>query len=214
LHINLLSHFSQKGSEWVLQSFYKDFENLDFNQHFSAGLHPWHIQNGYLHEFEKLERLGHSKNMLAVGECGLDKVCNTDFKLQVAAFERQVSLANEIKKPLIIHCVRAYDEVLELLEIIKNKMPVVFHGFNKSKELALRLTGKGYYLSFGASIQKSSVNQYLAGLPLSHICFETDDADASIESIYSIASESLKISTDELISQVQKNVENILSIKL
>lgn len=214
MFINIHSHFPAKNNEWVLQSFYKDFENLDLPEHFSAGLHPWYLQTNYLQDLGKLELLAQSEKMLAVGECGLDKVCSTDMGLQLSAFEKQIQLANEVKKPLIIHCVRAYDEVLATLENMKNETKVVFHGFNKSKELALQLTNKGYYLSFGSDVQKPKVAEFIKDIPLTQICLETDNSTVSIESVYSMTAEAYNISLEHLISQIQKNAENLLSIKL
>ncbi len=214
MYINIHSHYPAVKNEWVLQSISNNFERRGLPKYFSGGLHPWYLEKEFISEYNKLQSLVHSPHLLAIGECGLDKVCSTDFHLQVSALERQVLLANEFQKPLIIHCVKAYEEVVNILHKCDNQVPVVFHGFNKSKELALQLTGKGFYLSFGVSLQKSIVSLYLSGLPLSNICFETDDSDVSIESIYALASENLKISLDELISQVQKNVETILSVKL
>ncbi len=214
MYINIHSHFSPVENEWTLQSIYRDFDRDMRPGFFSAGLHPWYLQRDYKEDMEKLWLLSASGAMLAFGECGLDKLCNTGFARQQTAFEQQVVYANARNKPLIIHCVRAYKEVLYTLEKSGNKVPVVFHGFNKSRELALQLTGKGYYLSFGKQIQKPAIQEYLPALPLAQIFFETDDAAIPVRNVYEWASAALGISTDDLVLQIKKNAENIFSIKL
>ena len=87
-------------------------------------------------DLSALKIFSKTDSVLAIGECGLDKACDTNFKLQQQVFTTQVNWANEIKKPLIIHCVRAYGEVLSLLQKNNNKVPVIFHGFNKNGAVA------------------------------------------------------------------------------
>lgn len=213
MYINIHSHFSAVNDEWVLQNFYKDFDK-ELPPLFSAGLHPWYLQNDPENDLEKLKQLAARPGLLAIGECGLDKVCSTEFTLQQSAFEQQVLLANTSNKPLIIHCVKAHQEVLAILARLNNQVPVVFHGFNRSKELALQITGKGHYVSFGKDIQKTAVQEYLSMLPLSQLCFETDDAAIPIETVYQLAASALNISVDGLSLQVKKNTEKILAIQL
>ena len=109
------------------------------------------------------------QNVVAVGEAGLDKVCTTDFVLQQTVFSAHIQLANELQKPLIVHCVRAHAEAMQLLKKNKVKVPVLFHGFTKSKELALQLMAQGYYLSFGHGLMKNNLRTVFAALPLDQL---------------------------------------------
>lgn len=175
-----------------------------------CGLHPWYInENTFEDEMADLEKWSKHQSVLAIGECGMDKVCATDFSFQKKAFIAQILLANKINKPIIVHCVRAYEEVVQLLQEHKNHVPIVFHGFNKNKIVADQLIKKGYYLSFGKIIEQPVMQELVASLPLQQMFFETDDATVGIEKIFTIAAAALKIDTFSLSLQIQKNVTTV-----
>ena len=113
----------------------------------SVGIHPWYINDEKEAQFELLKAYASHENVLAIGECGLDKITETDRNLQVETFEKQIQLANALQKPLILHCVRAYQEVFALLKEQKAGAPVLFHGFKKKAELAQSILQNGYYIS-------------------------------------------------------------------
>ncbi len=152
-----------------------------------------------------LEQYSINKNVLAIGECGLDKICNINFVLQQKAFAAQIGLANTINKPLIIHCVKAYEEVEQLLQQNNNKVPVIFHGFNKNKILAQQLISKGFYLSFGKALLLPAMQELIKTLPMGKIFFETDDAAINIEEVYVLAAQALQIDINSLSLQIKKN---------
>ncbi len=211
MYINIHSHTkSQSNGELIIHNHYKDFETIDTLQIHSIGLHPWYFdeQNWQL-QFESLKKYSQSTYAVAIGECGLDKVCNTNFSLQQKVFLQQISWANEINKPLIIHCVKAHNEVLKLLKACNNKVPVIFHGFNKNGTLAQQLIAHGYYLSFGKALQNRSMQSIFASVPIEQIFLETDDADISIEKIYDYAAASTPIDVNTLSLQITKNTELI-----
>lgn len=211
LYINIHSHTkSQSNGQLVIHNHYKDFETIDTMQIHSIGLHPWYIaEPNWQQQFELLKKYSHSTYAVAIGECGLDKVCNTDFRLQQKVFLRQVGWANEINKPLIIHCVKAFDEVLKQLKLGNNKVPVIFHGFNKNGTLAKQLIEHEYYLSFGKALQNKSMQAIFATVPKEQIFLETDDADIGIEKIYDYAAASINIDVNTLSLQIAKNAELI-----
>ncbi len=127
-----------------------DFDSIPDTGYYSVGLHPWYLNEQTADkEFEIAIGAALKKNVLAIGECGLDKVCKTDWKLQKKWFEAHISLAIQWGKPMIVHCVKAFWEVR--IELKKNWMeePVIFHGFNRGTVLANELISAGYYLSFG-----------------------------------------------------------------
>ncbi len=150
---------------------------------------------------------------MAIGECGLDKICETDFALQEQLFVLQIELANKIQKPLIIHCVKAFDEVLRLLKVNNNRVPVIFHGFHKSVETAFQITRQGYYLSFGKALLHQRMQEMLAKLPLTNCFLETDDASINIETMYELAASAFSIDKDSLSLQLQKNAAKVFNLK-
>lgn len=206
LYINIHSHRKAQINEWNVENRYENFEQIGAGGRFSAGLHPWYIKGPHWEkQLNSLQKISISPDVVAIGECGLDKLCNTDLSLQEKAFVTQINLARQVQKPLIIHCVRAWDEVLSLLKKEKNMMPVVFHGFNKSAGLAQKIISNGYYLSFGKALQHRQVQQAVASIPVDKILLETDDADITIESVYELAAQALSIDINSLSLQIQKN---------
>jgi TatD DNase family protein len=98
----------------------------DKPNHYSYGLHPWHIEKDTAgHFLDNLKVVAHEKRCLAIGECGLDKLSKVDFGLQQEVFVEQVKIANHIKKPLIIHCVKAFNELINCLNHNNNEVPVI-----------------------------------------------------------------------------------------
>jgi TatD DNase family protein len=211
-YINIHRHGPAELPEFGIENIYKNFGHPP-SSHFSAGLHPWHIeQDSWKEDFIELKKLVDIPAMLAVGECGLDKICKTDYALQKDIFIAQVQWANYIHKPLIIHCVRAYEDVMKCLETAQNRMPAIFHGFNKSLELAERLLSKGYYLSFGKSLQQEHMQAIFKKIPHNRIFLETDDAALDIEAIYTLAAAASSVPADTLSLQLKKNLHTVFNI--
>lgn len=212
MFINIHSHAPAHSSEWVIRSLYQDFEKTALPGSYSIGLHPWYIQaSTWQQAFLEIQQYSRLQQVLAIGECGLDKVCKINFDLQEEVFVSQLLWANEINKPLVIHCVRAFEEVLYSLKKQQNKVPVIFHGFNKNRILAEKLIEQGYWLSFGKALLHTNIQEVFAALPLDKIFLETDDATVDIESIYQSAAAIKNISTEQLILQIKKNTVTVFN---
>ncbi len=208
--LDIHTHNMTQDAVVSVKSFSGSFETIPNNIFFSAGLHPWFLQKETaVEQLSELESLMFNENMIAVGECGLEKACATDFDLQKQIFAAQIEFAKKYQKPLIIHCVRAFDEVMQLLEQKEFNQPVIFHGFNKSIELAKRIIAKNYFLSFGKDLLKPRLAQVFQSLPADCFLLETDDADMSIEEIYSTASELRNQTFYELEKQVMQNAKSV-----
>ncbi|MBN1651807.1 MAG: TatD family hydrolase, partial [Bacteroidales bacterium] len=83
--------------------------------YFSMGIHPWYVQEKTLFDdLQKLEAEMGNTAFLAIGECGLDKACQTNFDLQLKAFQMQIDLSQIFKKPIILHIVKAYNELMKI----------------------------------------------------------------------------------------------------
>lgn len=177
----------------------------------SAGIHPWHIKSDRTEKLALLDSIACKPNILAIGEIGLDKVCNTDFELQKVVFAKQLFIAQKHKKPVIIHCVRALDEMLSLTKIIS--VPMIIHGFNKGAELARQLLDRGFYLSFGKSLFDSNSKSADAfeKYPLTQVFLETDESDFTIKEVYKRASEIKKIELEVLSMQIELNFKKVFN---
>ena len=173
------------------------------NNYFSAGIHPWHIDSTVEEKIKTLKQIASNPAVLAIGETGLDKLCDVDFNIQKEIFNCQISIAKETGKPLIIHCVKAWDEMRQILKETQINVPVIFHGFRGKPQIARELTKAGFYLSFGNLFNKKS----LEVTPFNRIFLETDDKNFAIEEVYKLVAEVKGISVEKLIEIVGENFE-------
>lgn len=165
----------------------------------SIGIHPWY---GKLEELPKnmkyLNVLARQNNVKLIGECGLDKLKGEAIASQLQMLEAQITLAEQLQKPLILHCVKAFDELIALKKRLQPTVPMLIHGFNKKQEMAQQLINQGFYLSFGASVLKSEEVALALEKMEQPFFLETDDAEVDIVEIYTKVAELKKISVEEL----------------
>jgi TatD DNase family protein len=216
LYINIHTHHTKPADGIIsIGNLYKDFDAIETDSFYSVGLHPWFLANEtWEKQFEVVKEKSRLQNVVAIGEAGLDKVTETGFELQQTVFSKHIQLANDVQKPLIVHCVRAHAEVIALLKQVPAQVPVIFHGFNKSKELAQQLISLGYYLSFGKGLEKPGLQDVLAALPMGRIFLETDNSTASIQQIYAHAAAAFQIDEESLSLQLQKNAATVFGAAL
>lgn len=189
----------------------------DKPNHYSYGLHPWFIEKETCEEhLHNLKIMVHEKRCLAIGECGLDRLSTVDFELQQEVFIEQIKIANTIKKPLIIHCVKAFNELINCLNMNDNQVPVIVHGFNNNENIARVLVDQGCYFSFGKALlgYESNAAKAIKNVGRKNFFLETDDADISIKYIYKKASELLGIDEEIIKQQLQSNFETVFKMKL
>lgn len=174
----------------------------------SYGIHPWYMDDYKVDDqLTMLEDLLSQQELVAVGECGLDKLRGADFIFQKEIFEKQLILANRYKKPVIIHCVKAFQDVLEAKQRLHIEVPMIIHGFNKGPETASMLLHAGFYFSFGGELlNRTSATRYvIRQIPSRNLFFETDDRSGSVVDIYREASSLLGVPVDALKEKVFKN---------
>jgi TatD DNase family protein len=161
------------------------------NEYYSTGIHPWYISSNRIEmEMKLLQNAIGKPEFIAVGEAGLDKACRTPFLIQFNVFSKQVAISSLMNKPMIIHCVRAFSEVIAIHKNTKCKIPWIFHDFRGNLQIATELIKSGCYLSFGTIITKSEKLQRLfIEIPLDRIFFETDNEVTNISNIYTFAAE-------------------------
>ena len=177
----------------------------------SAGIHPWYIDENFDRQFETLKMYHQKEGVIAVGECGLDKMTGTPWDRQLMAFEKQIELANEINKPLILHCVRAYSEVYSALNNKHNQVPVMMHGYSKNWSLAESLLENGYYLSLGPHILKGGMMEVINNIPLDRLFLECDDKNAKISEIYAYFCRVRKLPLQDLQQQILLNFKRVFN---
>ena len=178
------------------------------NSFFSVGIHPADTGQDLEAKMEMIKKTSRNPLCLAIGECGLDALVNTDEKTQEKVFLEQIYWANEIRKPIIIHCVRRYKEVIQLSKYAE--VPMIIHGFNRKKNIAVELLNQGFYLSFGkALLQNVSLQHIFAEIPQEKIFLETDDAYFDFGELYSTAAKLKGMEKRDFENQILKNLETI-----
>lgn len=186
----------------------KDLENLrkEIRENpawYSAGIHPWYIYNVHA-QIEALRSLLQETTLVAIGEAGLDKLADASLSLQQEVFMEQARMAEEYRKPLIIHCVKAWQELIAAKKSVRPGMPWIIHGFRGKGELAAQLIDQGFYLSFGAAFNPAALQ---AAWP-HHLLAETDDRKIDIRTVYSLISTSLSVTEEELALQIESQLKS------
>ncbi len=210
--IDLHTHKLKEGSFiQVLNVFAQDLPFAGPETLISVGLHPWHIGQVNAEDcFQAIERSAMQKNMIAVGECGLDRAIATDFALQKQYFKQQIQLAERFSKPLIIHCVRAYSDLIRLKIESKSNIPWIIHGYCGNVQITRELVRHGFYFSVGQSLLKrESSHGSLTQIPMDHLFLETDESDLSIGIIYFFASQILKTEETLLEEAILNNFKTL-----
>ena len=171
-----------------------------------VGVHPWRAEE------EVVDEVAISAATL-VGEIGLDYACDVNRQVQEEVFCQQLSLAEQYDKVVVLHCVRAFEPMMKILERYHLRA-VIFHGFIGSPEQAKRAVERGYFLSFGEGAFRSPKTlKAMHSVPLSHLFAETDEADISIEEIYARIAAEREIEVEEVQTEIENNYNKIFKIK-
>ncbi len=205
-------HPSEASGVFSIQNYSVGKENTPQTFHFSAGIHPWYLQEDTLaHHFSELKSDALSVRCLAIGECGLDKLAKTPFDLQLDVFSQQIALAETLQKPLIIHCVKAFSELIALKKKLQPSVPMIVHGFNQRTTIFQDLLREGFYFSFGAALLHEDSNAAVAlqNVPENRFFLETDDKNIPIQDLYQAATTLLQKDLSTLQKIILRNVASI-----
>lgn len=176
------AHHPAKGHVAVIScspAMYQDIKNKYPESYFSVGIHPWDTlkldsPDIIKREFEILDRVAKENSVVAIGETGLDALKGASLTSQEAVFRHHIELSEQLCKPLVIHCVKAWDKLLALHKEYSPRQNWAIHGFRGKPELARQLVSRGIYLSLG--------NKFNSGIldvvPQEFILSETDESDS------------------------------------
>ncbi len=178
---------------------------------YSVGIHPWRIDKTHISEsLEFIEKLENEKGFIAIGECGLDKRTETPMQIQIEVFEKQLDLAKLLQKPVIIHLVAAFDELISIKKNMSFELPMVIHGFSKNYQIAKMLLDVDCHLSFGKYLLiNPDLKNTFVKIPRDRIFLETDTIEESIFDVYDKASEYLNTGNLELGNLIESNFNEI-----
>ena len=172
----------------------------------SVGIHPWELTEhnaGQLLDYLKQQL--RKKQFVAVGEAGLDKLAVASMELQLTVFKAQVRLSEEYGLPLIIHCVKAMEELLGVKKESRPQQPWIWHGFRGKPEQAVQLLKKGFYLSFGEYYPDETMQI----VPDERLFLETDDSLLDIEDILCQAARVRGVEVEALCEVIRRNIQNV-----
>lgn len=186
-------------------------DSKEADSYFSIGIHPNQSHKDDL-DFDAFIKKTGQKNCLAIGECGLDKIISTPIEIQKAVFKKQIEISENENLPLILHCVKAWNEVLRIKKEYEPKQPWIFHGFRKTALLESVLENK-LMISVGTPlIYDSKLQEVFDQIPTNQLFLETDsDNRFSIEDVYCKAAELKGISLEELKDQLLANFKRIFT---
>jgi TatD DNase family protein len=168
--------------------------------HYSIGIHPWYIDENRLEsDLKHIQNKLLVTNCLALGECGLDKRIEVPFQLQTEVFQRQIELVQQTSKPIILHCVASFNEVIAIKKEMHIENPMIIHGFSKNEQVAKSLLNNGFYLSFGKYLLRNpelaSVFNYVSN---ERFFLETDTIEETIMDVYQKASSIKNLKIEDL----------------
>jgi len=215
MYFNLHTHQSSGKVDVVeLVNQYPD----EFNplKYFTIGIHPWRISKQRLDaDLNFIESKLLDRNCLALGECGLDKRIETPLEAQIPVFKAQLHLAGKYRKPVVLHCVAAYQETIEIKKELGISVPMIIHGFSKNEQVAKQLLDAGFYLSFGKYLLRNpELETVFKSIPDDRFFLETDMIDETIQEVYSLAAKYKNKTIEQLKQTINKNVSAVFSLNI
>ena len=180
---------------------------------YSIGIHPWYVDENRLEtDLEIIKEKLQLTGCLALGECGLDKRIEIPLDLQISVFKKQLEMVKETQKPIVLHCVAAFDEVIAIKKEMKIENPMIIHGFSKNEQVAQTLLKNGFYLSFGKYLLRNpDLEKVFTFAPENQVLLETDTIEESIYQVYEKAASIKGISVEEMKTIVFTNFSRIFS---
>jgi len=208
-------HTPEEAGEFFIQNIFPSDETLTLKPggFYSVGLHPWFINNGHNHkeQLHELEQKATLQEVIAIGECGLDKLANTESQLQLEVFVRQCEIAESVNKPVVIHCVKSYNEISHLKRRMKPKVPWILHGYTGNDMITKQLLQLGFYYSLGKILltDNPQIISTVEELPVDHLFFETDEWQKPVREVYEKYAEIKGMPAEELAEQIMWNFRQV-----
>lgn len=212
--VNIHTHSPNSENIEVINQFVQNNWKPQSNYFYSLGLHPWHISDFEIDlEIEKLKRLAGNPQIVAIGECGLDRAIETPLEKQEEVFRKQIEITESVNKPLIIHSVKSYPDLIRIKKSTKSHIPWILHGYSGNKQTTDQLLSHDFYFSFSTIILKNQAKliESLKIIPLNKLFFETDESSGQIETIYTFAAKTLQLPLEELKAKIFKNFKSVFN---
>jgi len=177
---------------------------------FSAAIHPWDATKFSPEQVRiMLKNLENQQKLIAIGETGLDKICTADYQRQKLIFEMHLEFAEQYRKPVILHAVKSWNELIEYIK--RANISFVLHGYSAGIELTKQLIDMGCYFSVGKSVMRITprFHEAIQIIPLTSLFLETDGSMIKITEIYQEVSQILNLPLEGLKNQIKMNFETL-----
>jgi TatD DNase family protein len=180
---------------------------------FSIGIHPWYIDELVIDEaYDLVKKYITHDQCMSLGEAGLDRSIKTSINEQLEVFEKQIEMAIDHNiHSIMIHCVRAFPDILSIVKKKNYKGSLIFHDYNGKPDMTAQLLRYNVFFSFGEKLfnKNSGALQSLKHIPSHLLLLESDDMNhKSIEDVYEKASELLSIDLKGLYQVILENAES------
>ncbi len=175
--------------------------------YYSLSIHPWLCDEPRTDTvLARLRQFADHPRVIALGEIGLDKLRGAPLDSQIKLMHQVLTLNEIFRLPVIIHCVKAIDEIMTLRKQQRADYTWIIHGFRGKLTQMYDLTMRhGFYLSFGEHYCPDSLHN----IPADHLCMETDESHISIEQLIQSAATIRETTPDCLSEQLQANYKQI-----
>lgn len=213
VNIHTHNHIDNKEIVEITNIDIDELADIDVSYFYSMGIHPWNV-NDYSRCEKKLTFLknnGKNPSLLAIGECGLDRASGHDFNRQKDIFIKQIELSEQNSKPMILHVVRSYPDIIAIRKDTKAKAPWIIHGFQGNEQTAEQLLRHGFSLSLGNVLFKkeNKAERLLHIIPPDKLFLETDTDQRKIDDVYVKAAALKDVDIDILRNDIFNNFVEI-----
>ena len=169
---------------------------------YSVGVHPWHTSTDVKQAWEHVQQWAGHPSVLAIGEAGIDKLRGGPIDYQLDVFEQHIALSESVGKPLVIHCVKAFNELISLHKHYRPKQCWVVHGYRNNWHIAQQLLAEGLFLSFGERFNAEVVQH----MPEERMFAETDESALPITAIIQQLADCRQVSVETFVQQLHESV--------
>lgn len=171
---------------------------------FSCGIHPWYSEDSES-QMNYLSDIASDPRIIAIGEAGLDKIKGPSFNIQIPVFKQHIELSEKLKKPLIIHAVKAWDELYRIRKEANPSQPWIIHGFRGNPQVAEQMANAGFMFSLGERFNVDSMEF----IPYNSLFCETDESESNILEVYQQIALALNKELEDFAEQVANNVRRV-----
>ncbi|MBO4648904.1 MAG: TatD family hydrolase [Lentisphaeria bacterium] len=178
------------------------------NLFFSCGIHPAEIGR---YSPEELRETLENIPCAAVGECGLDALAETPPEIQEKIFRAQIGLAEELHRPMVIHCVRKYYEIIRVRQQTRARMPWLIHGFRGKPETGKALLKAGCLLSLSPT-WLMHLTVFPDWLPDPAFLLETDESPLPLAEIFRHTAALRQEPEETLGARMEQNFRTFLGV--